>query len=202
VIYFAGYAPEALDLAATLDEARVPADLPIMTDQEFYDPSQFLAHPGHKGRFYFTSFFFPDEYGHVIVPPGPALIQAMEGRYAAAFHRADLPLGRYGSDRVPAGAALAYDALHVVATAIQAAGASPSRDQVHAALTAIGTTAPVYQGVTGPIAFAANGDPINKTILILHLDGNGRTHMDGFLMDGWLGQYGDLRLPASRRSLT
>jgi hypothetical protein len=49
------------------------------------------------------------------------------------------------------------------------------------ALAAIGTTAPTYQGATGRIAFDANGDPVNKVLLGLHLDANGRTHVDGFL---------------------
>ena len=38
-----------------------------------------------------------------------------------------------------------------------------------------------YQGVTGRIAFDASGDPVTKALLVMHLDVNGRTHMDGFL---------------------
>jgi ABC-type branched-subunit amino acid transport system substrate-binding protein len=49
------------------------------------------------------------------------------------------------------------------------------------ACAAIGNTAPAYQGVTGRIAFDANGDPINKALLVLHVDANGRTDVDGFL---------------------
>jgi ABC-type branched-subunit amino acid transport system substrate-binding protein len=181
LIYFAGLAHEALLFARDLDASGAPADLRIMSDDGFYNPSEFVALPGHKSRFVFTGFFYPDQVGLVRDPAARRVIQDMEARYRTNFHRADLPLGRYGSDRVPAGTALSYDALHVIAAALRAVGPNPRPQGVRDALAAIGTTAPAYQGATGRIAFDANGDPVNKALLVMHLDASGRTHMDRFL---------------------
>jgi ABC-type branched-subunit amino acid transport system substrate-binding protein len=181
LIYFAGLAHEALLLARALDAIGAPADLRIMSDDGFYNPRAFVALSGHKSRFVFTGFFYPDQATLVRDAAARTVIQDMEDRYRTSFHRADLPLGWYGSDRVPAGAALSYDALRIIAAALQAAGPHLRPQGVRDALAAIGTTAPAYQGATGRIAFDANGDPVNKALLVRHLDTNGRTHMDGFL---------------------
>jgi eukaryotic-like serine/threonine-protein kinase len=181
LIYFAGLAHEALLLARALDASGVPSGLRIMSDDGFYNPSEFVALPGHKSRFVFTGFFYPDEASLVPDPAARRVNQAMAAQYRTNFHRADLPLGRYGSDRVAAGTALSYDALQVIAAAVRAAGPHPSSQAVRDALAAIGTTAPGHQGMTGRIAFDASGDPVNKALLVMHLDVNGRTHMDGFL---------------------
>jgi len=188
VIYFAGYAAEALRLARALDEIGAPQSLSIMTDQEFYNPGEFVNQPGHKGRFHFTAFYYNDQYTRMTIPTAQERVQAMQAAYKGNFYRGDIAPGSYGSDRVAAGNALAYDALGVVAAAIRADGPTPGAT-LHNALTSIGNANPAYQGVTGPIAFGPTGNPVNKTIVILHLDDQGRTKMDGFLMDGWLGQY-------------
>ncbi len=198
VISFAGYAAEALRLARALDEIGAPGSLSIMTDQEFYNPGEFVNQPGHKGRFYFTAFYYNDQYTRMTIPTARQRVQAMQAAYKTDFYRADIPAGSYGSDRVAAGSALAYDALRVVAEAIGAYPAAPiapadpnGASTVRNALATIGASngLPAYQGVTGPISFDANGNPVNKTIAILYLDADGHTHMKGFLMDGWLGQY-------------
>jgi len=206
VIYVAGYAPEALRLARALDEIGAPQSLSIMTDQEFYNPGEFVNQPGHKGRFHFTAFYYNDQYNRVTIPTAAKRIQAMQADYRTNFYRADIPPGSYGSDRVVAGSALAYDAVQVVGEALDAAAASmpasttpaaggsvqePAGAAVRDSLASIGASGGLlaYQGVTGPIAFDPSGNPINKTIDILYLDADGHTHMNSFLMDGWLGQY-------------
>jgi len=183
IVYFAGLAHEALLFAKALDapSLHAPADLKIMSDDGFYNPSEFIAQPGHKQRFYFTGFFYPDEASLIPDPTIKAIITKMETDYKTNFHKASLPYGGYGSDRVPSGTALAYDALEVVAQAIQRAGSNPTSQSVRDAIAAIGTSTPAYQGVTGRIAFDANGNPVDKALLVMRLDPQGRTHMVKFL---------------------
>jgi len=185
LIYFAGYAHEALLLAQALDNLKAPQSLHIMSDDGFYNPSEFIALAGHKARFVFTGFFYPDQAGLVSSPTARQVIDAMTARYSAIFHRAGTPLGGYGSSRVTAGSALSYDALRVIARALEvvsrATGGQPTRQRVRDALAAIGNGSPPYQGATGRIAFDKNGDPMNKALLVMRLDANGRTRMNGFL---------------------
>lgn len=54
-------------------------------------------------------------------------------------------------------AALTYDGVMLLATAARAAG--PEREAIRAYLADVGTRRPSYEGVTGTIAFAENGDP-------------------------------------------
>src|SRR5207253_7879044 len=75
--------------------------LRIMSDDGFNNPGEFVALPGHKSRFVFTGFFYPDQAGLVRDAAARTVIQDMEAHYRTNFHRADLPLGWYGSDRVP-----------------------------------------------------------------------------------------------------
>ena len=155
--------------------------LQIMSDDGFYNPSEFVALPGHKARFHFTGFFYPDQAGLVQDATARAAILNMEAHYRTTFHRAALPFGEYGSDRVAAGTALSYDAMQVIARAISSAGSSPSSQRVRDAISAMGNSAPAYQGVTGRIAFTSSGDPASKALLAMHLDSLGRTHLDSFL---------------------
>ncbi len=187
-VYFAGYAKEALLLAKAMDAAGVDPAVPIMTDDGFYDPQSFIANPGHKGRFHFTSFFFPDEYN--LPGANRAGILAMEQAYTNAFHNAALSFGGYGTSRVSADTALTFDAVKLLAYALSKlpANTTPTRQSLQRVLAGIGFTTPAYAGITGHIRYAtraqplATGDPIDKAMVLLHLDAaQGRTHMDGFL---------------------
>lgn len=60
-------------------------------------------------------------------------------------------------------AALTYDGVMLLAAAARAAG--PDREAVRAYLADVGTRRPPFDGVTGAIAFAENGDPRPSYIL-------------------------------------
>ena len=56
--------------------------------------------------------------------------------------------------------ATAYDAASLILTAIREAGAQ--RQAIRAYLASIGRTRPAYVGVTGKIAFDADGEAVGK----------------------------------------
>jgi branched-chain amino acid transport system substrate-binding protein len=71
------------------------------------------------------------------------------------------------NSRVPDGnAALAYDATMVIAAALAKQGASRARVRDHLANLQARSAFP---GVTGPIAFLPNGDPVGKSFVMTHV---------------------------------
>ncbi len=66
-------------------------------------------------------------------------------------------------------AALAYDATMLIGRAVIAVG--PDRARIRDYLDEIGTKRPAVVGVTGPIAFDAKHDAVNKSVLIAQVGG-------------------------------
>ncbi len=44
------------------------------------------------------------------------------------------------------------------------------------------------QGVSGQIAFGADGDPINKAVVLLYVDSQGNIHMDSTILGQFIKQ--------------
>jgi ABC-type branched-subunit amino acid transport system substrate-binding protein len=188
-VYFAGYAREALLLSQAMDSAGIPRSVPIMSDDGFYDPQSFIANQTQKGRFHFTSFFFPDEHS-LLRGADRQRILAMEQAYTHNFLKAGTPAGGYGTSRVSADTALTYDAVRTLVYAISRLPANGvTRQGLQRVLSSIGlnTHTPAFPGVTGHIRYAtpaqpvATGDPIDKAIVVMHLDTHGFSHMDRIL---------------------
>lgn len=96
-------------------------------------------------RVYISTGFLPDQPG------------ADAQRFVQAF------VERFGT--VPTGdAALAYDAARLLIGAIQRVGTD--RQRVRDYVAGIGTSTPPFDGVTGTIAFDAQGDAIDKEVAI------------------------------------
>ena len=52
---------DALRLGQALDTPRAIATTPVLSDDAFYDPAQFIAYGKvYKGRYRFTGYFYPD----------------------------------------------------------------------------------------------------------------------------------------------
>jgi len=192
-VYFAGYAPEALRLSQAMDGAGVPPSVPIMSDDGFYKPAEFSKNGTPKGRFHFTSYFFPDQY-NLLPPSQKEVVRQMEQTYTTAFLNAGAKTrGGYGTSRVSADTALYYDAVGVVASALGRAGSAPTRATLQQALSGIGGPGvPAYQGIAGRISYAPlrgtpqRGDPANKALVVMHLDAAlGRSHLDGRLLGAY-----------------
>lgn len=62
-----------------------------------------------------------------------------------------------GSEPFTAEIALAYDAVHLIANAVRAAG--PDRERIREYLAGVGTVRPAHRGASGDIWFDVNGDP-------------------------------------------
>ncbi len=80
------------------------------------------------------------------------------GRFVAAYARA------FKGERPDHRGAGAYDILRLLAQAITIAG--PDRDAIRDFIAQVGTTKPAFEGVTGTIAFDANGDVPTKPVVI------------------------------------
>ena len=176
-IYFSGYANDASTLLTDLP----PGNMPVMGGDALYElggyPSS--ARAGFS-RLHFTSFAYPDEWGVL----GMGVKQPdFFTSYVAAFDPNHLHVGDpYGFTRADNDAILSYDAtvalLHAVVNAqTQAKQDTITTQQVQQALHNLkGVNA--FQGVSGQIAFDANGDPIDKSIVILYVDPNGFIKME------------------------
>jgi branched-chain amino acid transport system substrate-binding protein len=78
--------------------------------------------------------------------------------FVAAYARA------FKGERPDHRGAGAYDILRILAQAIAAVG--PDRDAIRDYIAQVGTTRPAFEGVTGTIAFDANGDVPTKPVVI------------------------------------
>jgi ABC-type branched-subunit amino acid transport system substrate-binding protein len=112
----------------------------------------------------------------------------MEQSYTHNFLKAGAPPGGYGTSRVSADTALTYDAVQTLAYAIDRLPANGvTRQGVQRVLSGIGLNPPAFPSVTGHIRYAtpaqpvATGDPIDKAIVVMHLDTHGFSHMDRIL---------------------
>ncbi len=201
LIFFSGRASDALRMGQSMDSlggctATVQKSpyctVTVLSDDAFYDPAQFISYGNvFKGRYKFTGYFYPDEFS--LLPAnsaGTKRIQAMESEYRQHFQAAGKPSG-YGFARVPSEAALFYDSVKLTAQAIQNVagnGTTVTRANLRDAIATI-----QYSGISGEIHFnetppAADhpnalgiGDPINKALLVMHLDNEGHTHPDRIL---------------------
>ncbi|MGV8905023.1 MAG: ABC transporter substrate-binding protein [Acetobacterium sp.] len=100
---------------------------------------------------------------------------AAQGNYFTNHYAADSPsatvqnfIAAYNTkySKVPNSfSALGYDAAYVMADAIKAAGSTESADIIKA------LAATEYPGVTGNLKFDANGDPKDKEVTIIKIDG-------------------------------
>ena len=95
---------------------------------------------------HYTAFFLADR------PPNDSA-----RAFVADFQRQHGP-------RPDQAAALAYDAAMLIGRAVIAVG--PDRKKIRQHIAGIGSTSPAVTGVTGPIAFDAQNDVVNKPVVI------------------------------------
>jgi ABC-type branched-subunit amino acid transport system substrate-binding protein len=160
LIYFAGYSDDARTLFEELSREKQFADLPIMGGDDLYNlvggPDQHV--PG-LDRLLFTAFASPDEWRFFYLSKNePSFFQ----EYRTFDH--NTPTGD---------AILAYDALQVLLKAVQTAsvnrkGPLTGYDIQQALQNIKGSHA--LQGLSGRIAFGDNGNPQDKTVLMLSVN--------------------------------
>ncbi|GCE19395.1 hypothetical protein KDK_31950 [Dictyobacter kobayashii] len=176
LIYFSGYATDVSTVLSNLP----PGNLPVMGGDALYELGGYQSSAlGNFSRLRFTSFSYPDEWD---VLKYSAQKPAFFNEYSAAFNPDEQhPGGSYGFTRADNDVILSYDATVTLLTAYDIAlntgKQNPTPEEVRQALLKINGDNTI-QGVSGQISIGANGDPINKAILILYVDQMGRIHME------------------------
>jgi eukaryotic-like serine/threonine-protein kinase len=183
LIYFSGYASDISVILANMPTTGQFANLQVMGGDALYELGGYRINGrAGFGRLHFTSFAYPDEWD---IAGLSAQKPAFFTDYASAFNpNGQQPSGIYGYTRTSSDVMLSYDAtLALLAASNGALGGgktSITPGDVQQALTRI-TGAHAIQGVSGPIAFGPDGDPINKPFVILFVDPQGRIHQERLL---------------------
>jgi len=184
LIYFSGYASDISVVLANLPASGPFAKLQILGGDALYELGGYSssARAGFN-RLHFTSFAYPDEWG---IAGLSAQEPVFFTDYASAFNPSGLqPSGIYGYTRTSSDVMLSYDATVALLTASNGAlngggKTSITPADLQQALTRV-TGAQAIQGVSGPIEFGPNNDPINKPFVILFVDPQGRIHQERLL---------------------
>lgn len=168
-IYFSGYSEDFSRLLGTLrtqfnnykgiDYSSVPA----LSGDAAYDKSDFnkTAQGTVYNNLAFTAFAHPDEWQVNQEPPD---VKAFFDIYQATFNRSS-------SASLDADTVLSFDSASVLLhAALRVTSFTP--EHIQAALSSFNRCSP-FQGVSGAIAFAPDGNPVQKIILMLTVDATG-----------------------------
>lgn len=182
LIYFAGYDTDAGVLLSALPTSGPFAHVQVLGGEALY-PSHIYK---NITRLHFTSFAHPDEWRLMnLLNHRPAFFT----EYPDDFD----PQGRHpgntqGFSRADTNTMLSYDATLALLTAGDLALKGGKKiitvDDLRQGLTQI-TTANWIQGTSGQIAFDANGNPINKIIILLNVDDFGNVKIEFKQGDLW-----------------
>ena len=189
LIYFSGYSTDISVLLTNLPTAGQYASLQILGGDALYEVSGYSSSArANFTRLHFTAFAYPDEWGSGgIGGQKPAFFD----EYIAAYNpNGQQPGGKYGYTRPSSDVMLSYDATLALLTgsklALSAGKTSLTPTDMQQGLKQI-TGAQALQGITGPIEFGSNGDPIGKPFVVLAVDTLGRIHeerLQGCLLVG------------------
>ncbi len=171
-IYFSGLAADVRTLVS-----NIPAEkpLPVLGGDALYQLGGYDQ--GSKAgftRLRFTAFFYPDVWGILGLNNSPQKPKFFT-EYATAFSAGGSKSG-YGYDRSNSDVALSYDAVVALLTAYTIAapaGGQIRTDQLQQALLKTS-----FQGVSGQVQFGSDGDPVDKSIVVLRVDDQGRITLD------------------------
>ena len=180
LIYFAGYANDASQLLKDLPTSGPLATAPIMGGDALYEVGGYGSSlRGTASRLNFTTFAYPDEWkflcsqGQKFACSQPSFF----GNYKAYYDPNNQhPAGAYGFQRTDGDTILSYDATVAMFTAVNneltGTKTSITTSEMLQGIKAIqGSNS--LQGVSGQISFGADGNPINKSLVILRVV-NGR----------------------------
>jgi branched-chain amino acid transport system substrate-binding protein len=173
VLLDTGYRGKAIDFADIIQQAKALKPDVLYLPGYTRDSGLFIKQAAAMGLK--TTFLGGDAWDEIETLADDAL----EGSYQSApwhpqapfpksFHLQGLYLQKFHKNIVNISAPLAYDTVMLLADAIQRAGATDRR-KIRDALAATKD----FQGATGIISFDANGDPMNKDVIIIKFH-NGR----------------------------
>jgi eukaryotic-like serine/threonine-protein kinase len=171
---------------ANLPTSGPAANIQILGGDALYELGGYsTSGRANFSRLHFTSFAYPDEWE---IAGLKAQKPAFFTDYANAYNPNGQKLsGAYGYTRTSSDVMLSYDATLALLAgsrgALNSVGANKKNitpADLQQALTQI-QGAQAVQGVSGPIAFGTNGDPVNKPLVILAVDSQGRIHQERLL---------------------
>ncbi|GAC1463453.1 MAG: hypothetical protein NVS2B12_24090 [Ktedonobacteraceae bacterium] len=176
LLYFSGYADDVSTLLSNLPTGNT---IPVMGGDALYELGGYQSTARvNFSHLRFTAFAYPDEWdvlGYSTKKP------AFFSEYPAAFNPAGAPNLSYGFTRADNDVILSYDATVALLTGCDIAlntnkSAITFQDVATALKTLNGPKA--FQGVSGQIGFGSNGDPTDKSIVVLYVDATGHIHME------------------------
>ena len=172
LIYFSGY---AADVSAVVTKIPTGSNLEVLGGDALYELGGYQTGTGNGfNRLRFTAFFYPDIWGNLGLNNASQKPKFFT-EYATAFSANGTKSG-YGYDRADSDAALSYDGTVALLSAYNIAapnGGQVTLDQMQQALTKTS-----FQGASGQIHFDSNGDPVNKSIVVLRVDAQGHIMLD------------------------
>lgn len=182
-LYFSGYASDISTLLSNLPTSGPFANLPVMGGDALYElggyqPSALIA----WNRLHFTSFTYPDVWDVLgYSAQKPAFFANYQSTFDPTQAHAATP---YGWDRADSDAMLSYDATTTLLMAANDTGkVHLTRSDETQALGQLNGSHSI-QGISGQIALGANGDPVNKAIVVLNVSPDGAIQMDKTLGAG------------------
>ena len=189
LIYFSGYSTDISVLLTNLPTSGSYGSLQILGGDALYEVGGYSSSArANFTRLHFTAFAYPDEWDNSGLS---AQKPAFFNEYVAAYNpNGQQPGGKYGYTRPSSDVMLSYDATLALLTgskiALSAGKTSITPADMQQGLKQI-TGAQALQGVTGPIEFGSDGDPIGKPYVVLAVDALGRIHeerLQGCLLVG------------------
>lgn len=166
LIYFSGY---AADVSAMVTNLPSDSKTTILGGDALYQLGGYDAQS--KAGFThlkFSAFFYPDTWGIIGLNNSPLKPKFFD-EYTAAFSGTGKG---YGYDRADSDAALSYDGMLALLNGYNIA--APSGGNITLDQLRIGLTKTSFQGASGQVKFDSNGDPVDKSIVILQVDSLGR----------------------------
>jgi eukaryotic-like serine/threonine-protein kinase len=181
LIYFAGYANDASQLLKNLPTSGPLATAPIMGGDALYEIGGYGSSlHGTASRLNFTSFAYPDEWqylcnqGQTFACSQPSFFSNYKAYYDPNNqHTKGSP---YGYTRADGDTILSYDATVAMLTAVNneltGTKTAITKSEMLQGIKAIqGSNA--LQGVSGQISFGSDGNPIQKSLVILRVVNGG-----------------------------
>ncbi len=171
ILYFSGYAADISTLLTNLPPGN---NIPVMGGDALYELNgyQSSARAGFT-HLRFTAFAYPDEWD---ILGQTARKPPFFAAYSQAFSGGGTHSG-YGYTRPDNDVILSYDATIALLNGCNAV-LSSGKTQILPENLRQALIETTFQGISGQIAFGPDGDPINKAIVILSVDSQGRIHME------------------------
>ncbi len=172
LIYFSGFAADVSTLVTNLPASN---NILVLGGDALYQLGGYDANSkAGFTRLRFTGFFYPDVWGILGLNDAPQKPKFFT-EYADAFSANGSKSG-YGYNRADSDATLSYDGTIALLTAYNIA--APSGGQITPSQLQQALTKTSFQGASGQIKFGSDGDPVDKSIVVLRVDAQGHIILD------------------------